>query len=373
MNSSEKKDLQIIQAANQEMLTYFNEQFVDMLEDIQAIKTQVFELDVKIDELEKTKDIYAFKTSSRKSVFSPVTSTGIDVERGQIINEKIADFSEARDSLTSKIRNMEINLNRIKKRLSLLNDAENAITRLSDPEAVSNISNETDFEFVEEKTSLEASSHGYNILMQDAFEKTFLSTLLSKNVKEGLIGINHKLEMLSYLVNTDTSRAKLTIQDILLKSHNVVNALDDFNQKLSRPFNQEESLQNNINAYIVTMNKANPNVKINAHIECTNYDIDLHPVFTINLLKLFDIFFENIYKHANASEINFSVSLTPNVIDVSIDDNGVGIKNDYLTDSPWYSSLHRAHEIIYLLNGNLSINGDLLSGTKVRFHFPIKL
>lgn len=372
MEQSKKNDFQILQSANQEMLAYFNKQFLNQLADIQDLKTQVFELDIKIDELEKTKDIYAFKTTSRKSVFSPIANTGLDTERGQIINDSISNYSDIRETLTAKIHNMDADLNRLKKRIALLNDAEDALKRLTDPEAVSSINNDSDFEFVEENDVKEISTHGYNILMQDAFEKTFLSTLLNKNVKENLISINHKLEMLSYLLSTDPSRAKLTIQEILMSSSKALGSLDDFNNKLTRAINQEESLQNTINAYIVDQNKAHPSVKINAHIECTDYEIDLHPVFTINLLKLLDIFFDNIYKHADASEIAFNISLTPNVIDVSIDDNGVGIKNDYLDDTPWYSSLHHAHEIIYLLNGSLSINGDLLSGTKVRFHFPIR-
>lgn len=68
-----KENFKKIKSANQMMLDYFNKSFLSQLEDIQNLKTQIFEIDIKIDELDKTKDIYAFKTNSRKSVFSPVT------------------------------------------------------------------------------------------------------------------------------------------------------------------------------------------------------------------------------------------------------------------------------------------------------------
>ena len=55
-----KENFKKIKSANQMMLDYFNKSFLSQLEDIQNLKTQIFEIDIKIDELDKTKDIYAF-------------------------------------------------------------------------------------------------------------------------------------------------------------------------------------------------------------------------------------------------------------------------------------------------------------------------
>ena len=43
-----------------------------------------------------------------------------------------------------------------------------------------------------------------------------------------------------------------------------------------------------------------------------------------------------------------------------------------LVNSPWYSSLHKAKEILYMLCGKLDISGDVMSGTTVKFSFPIQ-
>jgi two-component system sensor histidine kinase DegS len=39
--------------------------------------------------------------------------------------------------------------------------------------------------------------------------------------------------------------------------------------------------------------------------------------------------------------------------------------------SPWYSSIHKANEIIYLLDGKLDIKGSHENGTLVTFSYPI--
>ena len=97
-----KENFKKIKSANQMMLDYFNKSFLSQLEDIQNLKTQIFEIDIKIDELDKTKDIYAFKTNSRKSVFSPVTNDGVDTGADQrpAIREGDLDVKAARHGIT---------------------------------------------------------------------------------------------------------------------------------------------------------------------------------------------------------------------------------------------------------------------------------
>lgn len=373
----ESYNIELIKKANQEMLNYFNNTFLENLETIQQLKTQTFEIDIKIDELEKTKGIYAFKSTSRKSVFTPTTSDDFENEKSKIIDEQIKDLQSVQDSLFTKIRSLEISLTTVKKRLAMLNDAEasidNLIKTISPELTDKNLDEEEgDFEFVEENKPEEISSHGYNILMLDAFEKAFFSTLINRNIKDGIVSINHKLEMLNYLLTTDLSRAKLTLQEVLHSSKKVLDSVDDINNKFDSNLNSSQPIWSKLDDFIMQQRENHPECVINANIECTDYEINLHPVFTINLLKLLNIFFDNIFKHSNANSINFKMSLSKNMVDVYICDNGVGIDSDYLTKSPWYSSLHKAHEIIYLLGGTLNITGDIISGTTVKFNFSVQ-
>ena len=128
MGSSENIDtLEVIELANKDMLDYFNKAFLNHLEDIQSVKTQIFEIDIKTDELEKTKDLYAFKSNSKKSVFSPIISDGSESERGKIISDQLSSLADAREGRIMRLRSMEIRLGELKKHLAKLNDASDAI------------------------------------------------------------------------------------------------------------------------------------------------------------------------------------------------------------------------------------------------------
>ena len=80
----------------------------------------------------------------------------------------------------------------------------------------------------------------------------------------------------------------------------------------------------------------------------------------------------NIAKNSDATQINIYIEIDKDNINATLKDNGNGISNDYLNKYPWYSSLHKAYEIIYLLNGKLDIHGEEKIGTTVTFSYSIK-
>ena len=98
--------------------------------------------------IEKTKDVYAFKSNSRKSVFTPNLGDDTENVRGQIIDKQIEDLREVQDSLSTKLRSMEIKLNSLKRRLNTLNQAEDAIKRFSPNSMDLGSTLEDGFEFI---------------------------------------------------------------------------------------------------------------------------------------------------------------------------------------------------------------------------------
>ena len=123
MENHSKADLEIIKNANQSMLDYFNDAFIDDLETIQDLKTQAFEIDIKLDELYKTKDIYALKSGSKKSAFSPIPMEAEETGKSKIIDDQINDLKDVKDMLNAQIINIESSLNILKIRLNVLNEA----------------------------------------------------------------------------------------------------------------------------------------------------------------------------------------------------------------------------------------------------------
>lgn len=369
-----KEKYQKIKSANQTMLDYFNKAFLAQLEDIQNLKTQIFEIDIKIDELDKTKDIYAFKSNSRKSVFSPVTNDGVDTERNKIIQEQIKDLQSVKETLTLKLRSMELQLNKLRQYLEALNDAEDALSSF-EPRFTTDDPDHTDnygFTFLQDDTKEDISAHGYNILMLDAYDRALTQTILDKNIRTGLESMESKLDMINYLIGTDVGRAKLTIQEILHNTKQLIHNVDDMSDNLNRFSNSNKPLKEQLEIYLNEFKQKNPKLDITASVETPDAGISYHPVFNINFMCLIQIFFDNIAAHADASKVTLQASLMPNTLEVILKDDGVGIKENFMTDSPWYSSLHKAKEILYMLCGKLDISGDVISGTTVKFSFPIQ-
>lgn len=369
-----KEKYQKIKSANQTMLDYFNKAFLAQLEDIQNLKTQIFEIDIKIDELDKTKDIYAFKSNSRKSVFSPVTNDGVDTERNKIIQEQIKDLQSVKETLTLKLRSMELQLNKLRQYLESLNDAEDALSSF-EPRFTTDDPDHTDnygFTFLQDDAKEDISAHGYNILMLDAYDRALAQTILDKNIRTGLESMENKLDMINYLIGTDVGRAKLTIQEILHNTKQLIHNVDDMSDNLSRFSNSNKPLKEQLEIYLNEFKQKNPKLDITASVETPDAAISYHPVFNINFMRLIQIFLDNIAAHADASKVTLQASLMPNTLEVILKDDGVGIKENFMADSPWYSSLHKAKEILYMLCGRLDISGDVISGTTVKFSFPIQ-
>lgn len=369
-----KEKYQKIKSANQTMLDYFNKAFLAQLEDIQNLKTQIFEIDIKIDELDKTKDIYAFKTNSRKSVFSPVTNDGVDTERNKIIQEQIKDLQSVKETLTLKLRSMELQLNKLRQYLEALNAAQDALSSF-EPRYTTDDPDHTDnygFTFLQDDAKEDISAHGYNILMLDAYDRALTQTILDKNIRTGLESMENKLDMINYLIGTDVGRAKLTLQEILHNTKQLIHNVDDMSDNLNRFSNSNKPLKEQLEIYLNDFKQKNPKLDITASVETPDANISYHPVFNINFMRLMQIFLDNIAAHADASKVTLQASLTPNTIEVILKDDGVGIKENFMADSPWYSSLHKAKEILFMLCGKLDISGDVISGTTVKFSFPIQ-
>ena len=369
-----KENFKKIKSANQMMLDYFNKSFMSQLEDIQSLKTQIFEIDIKMDELDKTKDIYAFKTNSRKSVFSPVTNDGVDTERNKIIQEQIKDLQSVKETLTLKLRSMELQLNKLRQYLEALNNAEDALSSF-EPRYTTDDPDHTDhygFTFLQDDAKEDISAHGYNILMLDAYDRALTQTILDKQIKTGLESISNKLDMINYLIGTDVGRAKLTLQEIIHNTHQLTTTIDDVEENMNRFSTSDKPLKEQLELYLNEFKQKNPKLQISASVETADAGITYHPVFNINFMRLIQIFFDNIACHAEASNVTVKASLTPNMAEVILSDDGIGIKDTYLEDSPWYSSLHKAKEILYMLCGKLDISGDVMSGTTVKFSFPIQ-
>lgn len=370
------ENLSIIKDSNKEMLNYFNESYMNNLELIQSLKTELFELSVKIEEIEKTKALYSYKNDTKRNLFSPII--GDDViknDKQRILNEQLSDLYSAKEALNNRILNIEASLNTLQERLDKLRRANDSINILLDNSGYTSINEaslDTDgFEFIEEPIEITKQPTGYNILMLQEYQNSNIASNLNDNIKQQIINTNHKAEVLNWLLNSDISRAKLTLKEMLNSYGSILNDIDKIISSLNYNLDTKQPIWMMIDNLIMEYRDNHPESVIEANTEYPDYEMNIHPVITINLINILRELLNNVFKHSNANRITLRIYISSHIIDVYINDNGVGISSDYLLTSNWYSGLHRIHQIINLLDGNIKIQGDLISGTNVRFSFPI--
>lgn len=374
MDMSATENLKIVKNANQEMLDYFNNSYVEKLELVQRLKTEQFELKVKIDELVKTLDVYSFKSSAGHNVFSPFSATTTSQEeKATQIELKLHDLTEVKFSLDEKIHSIQQEIDEEKLRINSLTDANSRLDRLLTNlnEEFKDMADSEPEEEQEEEEILPVINHGINILRLNEYSKKKLADELTDTILEQLRGNKHKLEILSWMLMSDVNRAKVTLSELIDATDIVSNALDTIIHNLSDNIDINEPLWTLLDDTIFAYKEAHPECVIESDIDCPEYDLNIPEVVTSSLIYIIKELFDNIFKHSNANRVVIKIFISSRLVNVYLNDNGVGIDSNYNHLSPWHSGLHKIQEIIYLLNGQFKIDGDIISGTNVSFSFPV--
>lgn len=377
MTNEEKNPLNIIEEANSKTLDYFNKTYVSNLELVQSLKTELFELEVQIETLEKTRDLYTYHIDTRRNVFSPLSmDSSQTMTKGKQIELQIKDLEDARERLKHRIAELEQDIAFFKEQVEMLSLASKCIHTVLVGSSHNDIAELEDLEdaieFIEEDNAEGNTSHNYNILKLQDYEQLQYATALDQNVKQELISNFNKLDVLKWLLHSDIARAKVTLDELHNSQESILNSIDSVLKDLNYTIDTKQPIWDLVNKLIESYQFAHPECMINSACDCTEHDLNLPPVITIRLVRMLEEVFDNIFKHSNANKITAKIFISSRLIDVYVNDNGVGIPEDYLERSAWSSGLHKLHEIIYQLDGKLKIEGDLISGTNVRFSFPIK-
>lgn len=373
MESVTKDNLTVVKESNEQMLSYFESVYITKLESLQHLKSENFEIEVKIEELEKTKQLYSFKTNDSKSIFSPLsTNSSTEHERSRVLETQLQDLRGAKAALAARIATLEQELSSIQDKLNMLNKSASALKQLSSDTELAETTTPSasdDFVFLEEEA--DNVNHGYNILMLEEFHNTQLAHILSHFVKSPLTNNQNKLEVVGWLLNSDIDRARVTLKDMQANTDEMMKCVDDLIARLQHPIDMKQPVWMVLDDFITRYRDLHPECVIEADKDCPETDISIPPIVMITFMQIMTEIFENVFKHSNANKITTKIIISNRLIDVFINDNGVGIQDNYLRTSKWYSGLHRVHEAIYLLDGKINIQGDLISGTNVRFSFPI--
>ncbi|MGN0394695.1 MAG: ATP-binding protein [Coprococcus sp.] len=390
MDTSSVENLKIVKESNKDMLDYFNDLYVHKLELVQELKTEQFELKSKIDELVKTLNIYSFKNSTGQNVFSPFsTENTIQQEKAAQIETQLHELMNMQTSIDDKISNFEQEIDSLKKRITTLNTSNKKLEELifsaeaeieackireqeiSAKEDEDDILDEVDDAYEDEISEEPDINHGLNILMLHDYERKQFADKLDTEVAETIDSNLHKLEVLSRLLKSDINRASITLDELITSNDNLLDCIDGMIDDLAYNIDTTEPVWTLLDDIMLEYKESHPECVIESEIECPDYDITIPDIITSNLVIIIREIMDNAFKHSNANRIVVNIYISSRLIDVSINDNGVGIDSNFSHVTPWYSGLHRIREIIYLLGGQFKIDGDIISGTNVRFSFLV--
>lgn len=377
MAKDETNPLNIIEEANSKTLDYFNKTYVSNLELVQNLKTELFELEVQIETLEKTRDLYTYHIDNRRNVFSPLAGENDRTNtKGYQLELQIKDLTDARNRLENRITDLEEEVAFFKEQVAMLSQANKCIHTVlvgsSHNESDSTADLDDGIEFIETENSEEKVTHPYTMLMLEDFEHYRCASTLDQNIKQELISNLNKLDVLKWLLHSDIGRAKVTLNELHSSQQSILDSLDGVLEHLNYNIDTKQPIWDQVDKLISGYQQLHPECMIDSTCDCTEHDLNLPPVITIRLINMLREVFDNIFKHSNANKVTAKIFISSRLIDVYVNDNGVGIPEDYLERSNWSSGLHKLHELIYQLDGKLQIQGDLISGTNVRFSFPIK-
>lgn len=370
-------NLNTLRTTNWDILNYFRSAYITQSEQVQNLKSELFELNVKIEELQKTRDIYSFQSDTRRNIFSPLPTNPVTQGKGQVIQAQLDELQEVRTSLAERIKTMDIDLTSIRNHIRALENSNQCLISLyqnlpqpeeKEPEVVPDAPDASP-EQIEDDTS----AHACRILMLNRYDQSQTAERIRTSLRQGIENNQNKLEVLKWLIQSDPTRARLTLQELQDSNDRLLSATDDIIHGLDKSLNSQCPIWMAIDDCIQQYRTLHPDCTIEASVDCTDYDMKVLPIITITLIQLLQEVLDNVFYYSNANKVLTKVYINSRMIDVYINDNGVGIHSDYLNRSPWHSGLHRLHEIIYLLGGKVQIDGDIISGTNVRFSFPMCL
>ena len=367
-----KEQLSVVMKATSEIQKHFNHVHADALSRLQEVKTELFELNIRLDELTRTKNLYFINRNHRKNVFSPIPTDDATNQKENELEEKITALSSRKKELEQQQSEAEAQIRETEEHLRLLHSAQLAASRLGkDPSFQSDSEEDDSFEFVEtDAPSADIAAHGEQILLLDAFDKTYLATVLDKRVKLPLSSQTHRIATLRRLLTTDPEQAKLILDEFETQNEHLLATLQAQLTRIEPGFDEKQPIGSILDARIMKFRDQHPEFVLESSVQLRNEGLVLPFIRTLTLLRILEIAFDNIVRHSNANQIRFRVQISGSVVDVFISDNGIGIPENLMQNSPWYSSLHRAEQMLFLLDGRMQISGSKNHGTTLRFTLP---
>lgn len=158
----------------------------------------------------------------------------------------------------------------------------------------------------------------------------------------------------------------------IIENDNIGNALGNIHAQIRKIahnlFPIQFSKTNIVNAIGKFCNDNNSE-KLKIQYYSNTKHIELDAVHSKILYLIFMELLQNIFKHAKANSVNVNLILSKNFLNLSIEDDGIGINEEQINSGQGLISIKKRIE---LLNGSIEILGEANNGTLCNICIPIE-
>jgi signal transduction histidine kinase len=112
---------------------------------------------------------------------------------------------------------------------------------------------------------------------------------------------------------------------------------------------------------------------INCEAELPEGEINLDPILSTSLFRIFQEAVTNIARHSMASKVFVQIEIHSGILTMTIQDNGIGMNTVNGNKNGYSLGILGMKERAILLGGNLNILSQNGSGTEVKLEIPIKI
>ncbi|ABX44284.1 sensor histidine kinase [Lachnoclostridium phytofermentans] len=336
-----------------EMLKKLEEQSHKLSEKVDIVKKQKKELEHTLEKMNENQD-------KNHLLFSPYEDSKKIKEEDYIKKE----LEQLKDNLPNIINLLEQHYD-LKNKYQLI---LSCLTNLLDRQHIDLKAFESEV-CTEELINHEAL--GLKILEAQELERQRIAMDLHDSTVQNLTSLVHKTELCIKLFDLDAIRAKLELATMIENIRTIINDMREIIYDLRPMTLNDLGLKAAIERYVDNFKRHN---KIQVIISIDeNFEIK-NQVVSITIYRIIQEAFNNISKHAKATTCIIDLSQKEEVIQLTIEDNGIGLEESSKCKDTTCKNcgfgLSNMSERVYLLSGKFSLESNNNSGTKIIVSIP---
>lgn len=321
----------------------------EAIEIISELLQKIREIEFEISQLEKSR-------ITNSGMFSPNDIAAVcdfDSEKLQELDkyrEKVAFFEERYKNDKIKIEN-----------LKLLRQEVMGYNRSLKKKSSNDIN----------AKKLNDSDAGIKLLEIQELERNRIASELHDSAVQNLTGLVHKSELCVKLFDIDETRARLELSSIIDVAKETIVEIREAIFDLRPVAIDDIGLADSISNFVNSINKSHK-VAFIVYKEGNEYNID--ETIEINLYRIAQEACNNIMKHSQASKASVLLRFDPDVLSLTVTDNGIGIPAEKVNESKYAKKnfgISIMRERANVLNGTFEILKNNEGGTEIRVAVPI--